>query len=61
MFDLYLEKTVMKKTGPYRRSLIRVYNIHIHDVLPFTYMWKHGGDEKQDFNLSVYEGGENGK
>ena len=51
----------MKKTGPYRWSLIRVYNIHIRDVLPFTYMWKDGGDEKQDFNLSVYEGGENGK
>ena len=50
--------------GPYWRSVIRVYNIQVGDVVSFTYV---GGDEDFSvstddiFALTVYQVGVNGK
>jgi hypothetical protein len=52
VYDMYLVKdgTTTTICGPYWRSLVRLYNIQLGDVLSFTYM-----EEENRFHLNVYQ------
>ncbi|XP_071680600.1 uncharacterized protein [Lolium perenne] len=52
VFDFYLEKdgTTTTICGPYWRSLVRLYDIQLGDVVSFTYM-----EEENRFHLNVYQ------
>ncbi|KAM0907836.1 hypothetical protein ACQ4PT_015866 [Festuca glaucescens] len=52
VYDMYLEKDGSTTTicGPYWRSLVRLYDIQLGDVVSFTYM-----EEQNKFQLNVYQ------
>ena len=63
---MYLHKTDGKTfvAGPYWRSLIRVYDIQVGDVVLFTYVGKDADfdpEMDEDFALTVFQIGENGR
>ena len=65
-FDFFLEKIEIRTNlvGPYVRSLMRVYDLNIGDVLSFDYIWEDEDyvyDKEQEFDLTVYQIGENGR
>jgi hypothetical protein len=49
-YDFYLEKTLTRTEicGPYRRSLVRRYDIHLGDVICFEYV-----EETNNFQIQV--------
>lgn len=68
-FDFFLEKIETKKksrtnlVGPYLRSLTRVYDLQVGDVLSFDLLWEEEDydDVEQQFDLTVYQVGELGR